>query len=90
MLGPATSRPRGLCILVCRSLRATQVGDEGKVTLSKAMADWYTAKIQRMANQGVDPTVAMMEGQVEAINESVLTAGKAVKKVTEKAGRASV
>ena len=23
MLGPATSRPRGLCILVCRSLRAT-------------------------------------------------------------------
>ena len=66
-----------------------KVGEEGKVSLSKAMADWYTAKIQRMANQGVDPTVAMMEGQVEAINESVLTAGKAVKKVTEKAGRVS-
>ena len=47
-----------------------KVGEEGKVSLSKAMADWYTAKIQRMANQGVDPTVAMMEGQVEAINES--------------------
>ena len=64
-----------------------KVGEEGKVTLSKAMADWYTTKIQRMVNLGVNPTVAMVEGQVVAINESVLTAGKAVEKVMEKAGR---
>ena len=35
-----------------------KVGAEGKVKLSMAMADWYTTKIQRMANLDAHPVVA--------------------------------
>ena len=66
-----------------------KVGAEGKATLSLAMADWYTTRVKRMANQDAHPVVVAMESQIVAINESVQTAEAAVEKVTEKAGRVS-
>ena len=66
-----------------------KVGAEGKAKLSVAMADWYTARVKRMANQDAHPVVVAMESQIVAINESVQTAEEAVEKVTEKAGRVS-
>ena len=62
-----------------------KVGAEGKATLSLAMADWYTTRVKRMANQDAHPVVVAMESQIVAINESVQTAEEAVEKVTEKA-----
>ena len=66
-----------------------KVGVEGKAKLSTAMADWYTTRVKRMANQEAHPVVVTMEAQIALINESVQTAEEAVEKVTEKAGRVS-
>ena len=68
-----------------------KIGAEGNATrliISASMADWYTTRVKRMANQE-HPVVVTMEAQIALINESVQTAEEAVEKVTEKAGRVS-
>ena len=50
-----------------------KVGAEGSATrliISASMADWYTTRVRRMANQEAHPVVVTMEAQIALINES--------------------